>query len=58
MPLLDSHPIMACISKQLGPKLFTDPLDGLIGFGIEQFGAMTRNVINLLCVKFPYNFGG
>jgi hypothetical protein len=55
---LDDHPIMACILKQLGPKLLIDPWDGLINLDIEQFGAMTSDMIELLCVKLPYNFGG
>lgn len=49
---------MACILKQLGPKLLIDPWDGLINLDIEQFGAMTSDMIELLCVKLPYNFGG
>ncbi len=49
---------MACILKQLGLKLLTNPWDGLTNLDIKWFGAMTRDTIALLCVKLPYNFGG
>jgi hypothetical protein len=53
MPPLDNRPLLACILKQLKPKLSTDPWYGLASLGIEQFGAIKRNMIELLHVKFP-----
>lgn len=44
---LDIRPILACILRQLGPKLLTDPWDGLTNLGIEQFGAMMHGMIRL-----------
>jgi hypothetical protein len=32
---LDNHPIMACILKQLGLELLSDPWDGLTSLDIE-----------------------
>lgn len=44
MSPLDSHPIMACILKQLRLELLIDPWDGLTSLNIEWLGSMTHNV--------------
>lgn len=58
MPLLDNCLILACILKQLRPKLLINPWDGLTIVGIEWFRAMLCDMIKLLCAKFAYNFSG
>ncbi len=55
---MDNSFIIACILKQLGSELLTDPWDGLANLDIERFGTMTCDVIELLCVKLLCNFGG
>jgi hypothetical protein len=58
MLLLDNNFIMACILKQLGSELLTNPWDGLASLKIEWFSIMTCDMIEFLRVKLPCNFGG
>lgn len=58
MSLLNSCLTLKCILKQLGPKQLTDPWDGPTSLGIQRYGAMMHDMIELLCAKFPCNFGG
>jgi hypothetical protein len=58
MSPLDSHPIMACILKQLRLELLIDPWDGLTSLNIEWFEAMLHDMIGFLHNNIPSNFGG
>jgi hypothetical protein len=45
IPPPKTYPIMACIMKQLGPKLLLDAWEGFNNLNIEQFGWMTQDIL-------------